>query len=126
MLSVPYFEKALYELPEDQLTPANILKLADDIEVQIQGGLAARPLLSVPHIISDEVGATSSFYFAQTRRRLHSPKLIRWTLSHIFVRAGQLLLPRLRPGRNVGAPNSRTFSEVWTDRGQSGCRRCAL
>jgi hypothetical protein len=55
MLSVPYFEKRLYELPEDQLTPANILKIADEVELQVQGGLASRPLLSVPHIISDEV-----------------------------------------------------------------------
>jgi len=28
--------------------------LADRIEVEVQGGLASRPLLSVPHIISDE------------------------------------------------------------------------
>lgn len=28
--------------------------LADRIETEVQGGLAARPLLSVPHIISDE------------------------------------------------------------------------
>ena len=54
MLSVPYFEKALYELPEEDVTPANILKIADEIEMKIQGGLAARPLMSVPHIISDE------------------------------------------------------------------------
>ncbi len=28
--------------------------LADRIELEVQGGLAGRPLLSVPHIISDE------------------------------------------------------------------------
>lgn len=33
MLAVPYFEKALYELPEDQLTPDTLLALADEIEV---------------------------------------------------------------------------------------------
>lgn len=54
MLSVPYFEKALYELPEAELTPEGIQKLADHTEIEVQGGLAARPLLSVPHIISDE------------------------------------------------------------------------
>jgi oligoendopeptidase F len=54
MLSVSYFEKALYELPEDELTPGKVQALADEIEIQIQGGLSARPLLSVPHLVSDE------------------------------------------------------------------------
>ena len=51
---MPYFEKALYELPDHEVTPARIAQLADEIEIQIQGGLASRPLLSVPHILSDE------------------------------------------------------------------------
>lgn len=54
MLAVPYFEKALYELPEDQLTASKILQLAEEVEVKIQGGAASRPLLSVPHILADE------------------------------------------------------------------------
>mmetsp|Transcript_35582 Transcript_35582/g.86112 ORF Transcript_35582/g.86112 Transcript_35582/m.86112 type:complete len:660 (+) Transcript_35582:68-2047(+) len=54
MLSVPYFEKTLYELPEDEVTSKRVQALADEIEEKIQGGLSARPLLSVPHIISDE------------------------------------------------------------------------
>jgi Zn-dependent oligopeptidase len=54
MLAVPYFEKALYELPENQVTPENIIALADKIENSIQGGLSSRPLMSVPHILSDE------------------------------------------------------------------------
>jgi len=54
MLSVSYFEKALYELPEKELTYDTIQALADQIEIQIQGGLSPRPLLSVPHLVSDE------------------------------------------------------------------------
>jgi oligoendopeptidase F len=61
MLSVPYFEKALYELPDDQLAADRIQELADDIERKVQGGLGPRPLLSVPHIISDEA---SCYYHA--------------------------------------------------------------
>ena len=49
MIAVPYFEKALYELDEADLTAENIERIADEIEHKIQGGLAARPLLSVPH-----------------------------------------------------------------------------
>ena len=59
MIAVPYFEKALYELDEADLTAENIERIADEIEHKIQGGLAARPLLSVPHITSDE----SSCYY---------------------------------------------------------------
>eukprot|EP00980_Cylindrotheca_fusiformis_P008885 scaffold1900_cov123-Cylindrotheca_fusiformis.AAC.11 len=61
MISVPYFEKALYELPDDEVTPERIQTLADEVEKKIQGGLGPRPLLSVPHIISDEA---SCYYHA--------------------------------------------------------------
>eukprot|EP00656_Telonema_subtile_P034482 TRINITY_DN38556_c0_g1_i1.p2 TRINITY_DN38556_c0_g1~~TRINITY_DN38556_c0_g1_i1.p2 ORF type:complete len:336 (-),score=110.53 TRINITY_DN38556_c0_g1_i1:124-1131(-) len=54
MLAVPYFERALYETPEEQLTSESILALAASTELSIQGGAASRPLLSVPHILSDE------------------------------------------------------------------------
>lgn len=54
MLAVPYFEKALYEMDETQLSAESIAALADRIDLQIQGGMAARPLLSVPHLLSDE------------------------------------------------------------------------
>lgn len=52
MLVVSYFERALYELPDDQVTAENIQKLADDMEQKMQGGSSPRPLLCVPHIIS--------------------------------------------------------------------------
>ena len=52
MLAVPFFEKALYEL--EDVTAEAIAQLADRVEVEVQGGLGARPLLSVPHLLSDE------------------------------------------------------------------------
>lgn len=57
MLAVPYFEKRLYELPDEEVTPARLLSLADEVERDVQGTLAGRPLLSVPHILSDESSA---------------------------------------------------------------------
>ena len=54
MLAVPYFEKALYEMPEAELSAASVKALADEVEEKVQGGLGARPLLSVPHLLSDE------------------------------------------------------------------------
>lgn len=63
MIAVSYFEKALYELPEDDVTKENILKLADEIEIEIQGGKSARPMLSIPHLVSDEA---SCYYHGYT------------------------------------------------------------
>uniref|UniRef100_A0A061S728 Oligoendopeptidase f n=2 Tax=Tetraselmis sp. GSL018 TaxID=582737 RepID=A0A061S728_9CHLO len=57
MISIPFFEKALYELPEDGVTPDAVLALADRIDVEIFGGPAARPIMSVPHILADESSA---------------------------------------------------------------------
>ena len=57
MLSVSYYEKALYELPEEEVTAERIQALAKEIEIAIQGGLGPRPLLSVPHLLSDEASA---------------------------------------------------------------------
>mmetsp|Transcript_27964 Transcript_27964/g.82224 ORF Transcript_27964/g.82224 Transcript_27964/m.82224 type:complete len:689 (-) Transcript_27964:163-2229(-) len=54
MIVVPYFERALYELDEEEMTPERIAALADEIERDVQGGLSPRPLLSVPHLLSDE------------------------------------------------------------------------
>ena len=63
MLAVSYFEKALYELPEGEVTAENVQALADRIELDIQGGYSGRPLLSVPHLVSDEA---SCYYHGYT------------------------------------------------------------
>lgn len=57
MLAVPYFEKRLYELPAAEVTPERIISLAEEVELDIQGMRASRPLLSVPHILADESAA---------------------------------------------------------------------
>jgi Zn-dependent oligopeptidase len=57
MLAVPYFEKRLYELADDEVTPERIIRLAEETEVDIQGTRAGRPLMSVPHILADESAA---------------------------------------------------------------------
>jgi hypothetical protein len=45
MLSVPYFERALYDLPEGEVSGQRILALADEVESRIEGGPAPRPLM---------------------------------------------------------------------------------
>lgn len=54
MLAVSYYEKALYELPDEEVTEEKMIALAEEIETKIQGGPSSRPLLSVPHLVSDE------------------------------------------------------------------------
>lgn len=63
MLSVSYYEKALYELPEEDVTAERIQSLAKETEIAIQGGLGPRPLLSVPHLLGDEA---SCYYHGYT------------------------------------------------------------
>ena len=77
MLAVPYFEKALYEMREEEVTATSIAELADAVEKRIQGGFSPRPLLSVPHILSDE---SSCYYHGCAlcvSRRLRSAEPVR-------------------------------------------------
>lgn len=46
------------------MTPEVVLRLADDIERRIQGTAGPRPLLAVPHILSDE---SSCYYHGRAR-----------------------------------------------------------
>ena len=57
MLAVPYFEKRLYELPDAEVTAERVLSLADEVERDVELGPSPRPLLSVPHPLSDESSA---------------------------------------------------------------------
>ena len=72
MLVVSYFEKALYELPEEDVTSENIQKLADEVELKMQGGKSARPLLAIPHVISDEA---SCYYHGYTVSTIACPSI---------------------------------------------------
>ncbi|KAJ3028000.1 UNVERIFIED_CONTAM: hypothetical protein HDU68_002682 [Siphonaria sp. JEL0065] len=57
MLAVPIFERRLYEMPEDKLTVEAMLALADQVELEVQGVMSSRPLLAVPHPLTDESAA---------------------------------------------------------------------
>lgn len=60
MLTVCYVEKALYEMPEDQLTPENVIAMIRGIEQKLQSlNSAPRPILAVPHLLA---GESSAYY----------------------------------------------------------------
>jgi len=63
ILVVPYFERALYALTDDQLTPQGITDLARAMEQKILGlACSPRPMLAIPHLLSDESACSYQGY----------------------------------------------------------------
>jgi len=83
MLAVPYFEKALYELPDADVTAERITTLAQEVELALCGGPSSRPLLSVPHILSDE---SSCYYHGYVLAEMS----VRQTRHH-FLKSGEIV-----------------------------------
>lgn len=112
MLSVSYFEKALYELPESDVTAEKILALADEVEEDMQGGLSPRPLLSVPHLISDEA---SCYYHGYTLAEMS----VHQTRAFFLKRDGYIVdNPKVGPTLTEAywkCGNSRPFLEIVKD-----------
>ncbi|WP_238139438.1 M3 family metallopeptidase [Roseateles aquatilis] len=60
---VPYFEAALYAMPDDDLTPEAVLALARATERRVQGvDHAPRPILAIPHLLNQESAASYQGY----------------------------------------------------------------
>ena len=75
LLMVCYAEKALYEMPDEQLTPENVMACFIEIERELGGmGRCSRPTLAVPHLLSGEASCIYHGYVlalagvAQTRK----------------------------------------------------------
>lgn len=83
MLSVPYFEKALYELPEDQLTAEKVQQVAEEVAIKTQGG-EGTPLMAVPHILSDE---SSCYYQGYVLAEMS----VHQTRAHFFKKYGRIV-----------------------------------
>jgi oligoendopeptidase F len=63
ILVVPYFERALYALPEEQLDADQVLALARSCEQRILGvPVSPRPLLAIPHLLNQESAAACHGY----------------------------------------------------------------
>ena len=59
---VPYFEAALYQLPDAALTPEAVLALARETEVRVLGIESPRPMLAIPHLLNQESAASYQGY----------------------------------------------------------------
>jgi len=63
ILVVPYFERALYQLPDAELTPEIITQLARSTEKRILGlDVSPRPLMAIPHLLSNESACSYQGY----------------------------------------------------------------
>ncbi len=63
IMVVPYFERALYQLTDDNLTAEIITNLARETEQKILGlACSPRPLLAIPHLLSDESACSYQGY----------------------------------------------------------------
>jgi oligoendopeptidase F len=59
---VPYFEAALYQLPDAALTPEAVLALARETERRVLGIESPRPMLAIPHLLNQESAASYQGY----------------------------------------------------------------
>jgi len=63
LLVVPFFESALYRMPDAERNAASVLALARDCEQRILGvAVAPRPLLAIPHLLNQESAASYHGY----------------------------------------------------------------
>ncbi len=109
MLTVCFVEKALYEMPETELTPDNVLRTIREIEKDMQFlEEGTRPVLSVPHLLS---GESSAYYhgYVLAQMAVHQTR-------RFFLRRDGHLVDNPAIGRDLAKHywkpgNSRTFFE---------------
>jgi hypothetical protein len=114
MLSVCYGERALYEIPERELTPQRALEELRAVERRLcllpEG--SPRPVLAVPHLLS---GDSSAYYHGYVLADM----AVHQTRAHFLARDGHLVdNPRLGPdlARVYWRPgNSRGMDEFLTE-----------
>lgn len=93
MLVVPFAEKAIYELPDDELSAERILETIREVETRILGleEGSPRPVLSVPHLLA---GESSAYYHGYVMANM----AVEQTRDYFLRRDGYLLdNPRIGP-----------------------------
>ncbi|RLB53395.1 MAG: peptidase M3 [Deltaproteobacteria bacterium] len=110
MLTVPFAERALYEIPDDELTPDRVLETFREVESRLQGlSSGTRPVLAVPHLLA---GESSAYYHGYVLAEM----AVYQTRNHFLERDGYLTdNPRIGPEltEKYWAPgNSQTFDQT--------------
>ena len=109
MLAICYGERAIYEIPDDELTPERVLAELRAVEqrmTDLEDG-AARPVLSVPHLLD---GESSAYYHGYLLAEI----AVHQTREFFLERDGHLVdNPRIGPTLRDAywrPGNSRTFA----------------
>jgi hypothetical protein len=109
-LSVCYGERALYEIPDDELTPQRVLeelRAAERRLLFLDEG-SPRPILAVPHLLA---GEASAYYHGYVLAEM----AVHQTRAHLLQRDGHLVdNPRVGPTLRAAywaAGNSRGFGQ---------------
>ncbi|MEO7427727.1 MAG: M3 family metallopeptidase [Fibrobacteria bacterium] len=110
MLTVCFAEKAIYEMPEAELTADNVIKALRRIEAEMQFlNEGTRPVLSVPHLLS---GESSAYYhgYVLAEMAVHQTR-------RFFLERDGALVDNPRIGRDLAEHywkpgNARTFLEM--------------
>ncbi len=109
MMIVPYFERVLYQMSDAELTPKNILEAGRRIEANMVFQPSdSRPILSVPHLLSNDSSAYYHGYVLAQMAVFH-------TRAYFLQRDGQIMdNPRI--GKDLAEVywkpgNSKTFFE---------------
>ena len=110
LLTIPFAERALYEIPDDELTPERVLAEFRRVERELQGlSSGIRPVLAVPHLLA---GESSAYYHAYVLARM----AVSQTRHFFLERDGHLCdNPRVGPdlAQHYWAPgNAETFQET--------------
>lgn len=110
MLTVPMAERALYEIPDDELTPERVKTTFRAVERELQGLTGGvRPVLAVPHLLS---GEASAYYHGYVMAEM----AVFQTRAHFLARDGHLVdNPRIGPdlAEHYWKPgNAATFEET--------------
>lgn len=110
MLTIPFAERAMYELPDHELTPERVLAEFRRVERELQGlSAGVRPVLAVPHLLS---GESSAYYHAYVLAKM----AVYQTRDFFLARDGHLCdNPRIGPdvAKHYWAPgNAATFQET--------------
>ena len=114
MLVVPYAERAIYEIPDDELSAERILATIREVESKMlfMNEGSARPTLSVPHLLS---GESSAYYHGYVLAEM----AVQQTRSFFLERDGYLVdNPKIGPDLKAHywkPGNSRSFMQFIED-----------
>lgn len=84
MLTVPFAERAIYEMADGERTPEHVLRTLRRIESSLQGlNAGSRPVLAIPHLLS---GESSAYYHGYVLAEM----AVYQTRQHLVARDGYL------------------------------------